>query len=137
MAGYSGTPLAKKIGIKEGAHVLVPHDIEWYRALLGDIPSGVHFANTEEQERLYDIIHVFVCSHEELRHGVTRYREVLQKNGALWVSWRKGKIAKETGLNEDAVRGMALEVGLVDVKVAAVDDVWSALKLVYRKKDRL
>lgn len=136
MAGYSRTPLAKKLGIKEGVCVLATVENGWYRELLGDVPNGVHISSVEEREHPYDVIHVFVQTHEELAYAVAHYKQLLKKNGALWVSWRKGKIAKQTGLNEDAVRGMALECGLVDVKVAAVDDVWSGLKLVYRVNDR-
>jgi hypothetical protein len=134
VTGYSGTPLAKKLGIKEGSSVVAVGAPKGYRALLEPVPAAVRFAS--KADKTTDIVHVFGTKKSELASALASYREKLQPSAAVWVSWPK-KLAKvPTDITEDVVRELALPLGFVDVKVCAVDDVWSALKLVVRKELR-
>jgi hypothetical protein len=131
MAGYSGTPLVKKLGIKDG---FLCHRFQapaHYDDLLGELPAGARFTARLGGE--LDFIHAFFEDARSFRAALPRLKAALRSSGALWISWRKGKV---TDLTEDAVRDHALAAGLVDVKVCAVDDTWSGLKLVYRLRDR-
>ena len=127
-SGYSGTPLAKKLGIKEGTRILgynLPGD---YLKTLQPLPS-----NVELMDKLFKttFIHVFVRDAEELAVVLPTYKALLQKSGMFWISWPKG-----TKLKRDYIREQGLQAGLVDVKVASFNDQWSGLKFVYRLKDR-
>src|SRR5262245_40334135 len=127
MAGYSGTPLLKKLGLKPGMKAL----------LMGAVykpPSGVTVA-TKPGAGL-DFVHVFVKEREDLSNRFETLAKSLAPAGMLWVSWPKGASKVKTDLNENIVRDIGLKAGLVDVKVCAVDDVWSGLKFVIRLKDR-
>lgn len=134
MSGYSGTPLAKKLGIVEGCHLLpigAPGD---YMELLEPLPAGVQFAKRLTPST--DIVHVFTASRDELQRLLTRYRAKLKSTGMVWVSWPKKTAKVPTDITEDTIREVALPLGFVDVKVCAVNEVWSGLKLVIRKEFR-
>ncbi|HEX7899256.1 MAG TPA: DUF3052 domain-containing protein [Planctomycetota bacterium] len=129
MAGYSGTPLAKKLGLKAGLRSHVENPPAGYAKTL-----GTSLPRRDEGE--LDFIQAFVRDEAELRALMPAMKERLAKTGMLWISWAKKTSKLFAGVTEDKVRALALENGLVDVKVCAVDDDWSGLKLVYRLKDR-
>jgi Protein of unknown function (DUF3052) len=132
MAGYSPTPLFKKLGLKEGMQVKLIHAPANYWALMGDLA----YKPIIEGAPPYDIVHLFTNSVQELKELLPDMMQQIKKNGIIWVSWYKLSAKKTTELTENVVRELALASGLVDVKVCAFDDDWSALKLVYRLKDR-
>lgn len=138
IVGYSGKPLAVKLGIKAGFRVAVIHaPADYFSATLGDVPPDVTFANTVEGHTAsLDLIHFFTHQAAELRAHFPALKAAMTQAGCLWVSWPKGSSKVPTDLNENLIREIGLDGGLVDVKVAAVDAVWSALKFVYRLKDR-
>ncbi|HLA94730.1 MAG TPA: DUF3052 family protein [Pyrinomonadaceae bacterium] len=133
-AGYSGTPLAKKLGIKEGFTVLGVNLPENYGDLVEPLPEGVSIV-TKPQADL-DLIHFFTNSAGELLKGLSEYKNLIKQNGTIWVSWYKKAAKMPTEITEDDVRNTALDLGLVDVKVCAVDEKWSGLKLVIRVENR-
>jgi len=143
-AGYSGTPLAKKLGIKEGITVVAVGAPGNYEGLVGPLSERVklflHEKGTLATARVSafepDIIHLFTNSRDELFRGLAEYRNVIKQDGAIWVSWYKRAAKLPTEITEDVVREAALPLGLVDVKVCAVDERWSGLKLVIRKENR-
>lgn len=133
-AGYSGTPLSRKLGIKAGSKVLVvasPHD---YFELLEPIPDAVEFVSRLSSST--DIIHLFTTRKSELQKKLVSYRKSINTAAAVWVSWPKKSAKVETDITEDTVREVALPLGFVDIKVCAVDAVWSGLKLMVRKELR-
>jgi len=132
--GYSATPLAKKLGIKEGSIVLGVNPPGNYAELLAPLPSGVEILKSPQRE--IDILHLFTNSRDELIRGLSEYRHLIKQNGAIWVSWYKKAAKLPTEITEDTVREAAFPLGLVDVKVCAVDERWSGLKLVIRKENR-
>lgn len=134
MAGYSGTPLARKLGISEGHEVCAVGAPEGYRALLQPLPSGVRFVAAAT--RATDLVHLFTKSRAELAEALIAYRAKLAPDAAVWISWPKKSAKVPTDVTEDVVRDVALPLGFVDVKVCAVDDVWSGLKLVVRRELR-
>jgi hypothetical protein len=134
MAGYSGTPLAAKLGIKEQSEIFVVGAPEGYRELLEPFPSSVRFA--PEPSASTDMVHLFATKHSELAQALTSYRKLLSPQTVVWVSWPKKAARVPTEITEDAVREVALPLGFVDVKVCAVNEVWSGLKLVVRKELR-
>jgi hypothetical protein len=134
MAGYSGTPLAKKLGIKPGTLLCVVNAPADYAALLAPLPENV--AIVREVSEGADIVHVFVKRRSELVELINVYKDKIKQNGAIWVSWPKKAAKITTDVTEDTVREVALPLGLVDIKVCAVDEVWSGLKLVIRKENR-
>ena len=133
-AGYSGTPLAKKLGIRENARVLVLNEPEAYRDWLAPVPAGVEF--TTDAEPPLAFVHLFTTSKADLTKRIKRLRKQLAPDGVLWVSWPKKASGVKTDVTEDTIREVALPAGLVDVKVCAVTDVWSGLKLVIRVAER-
>jgi hypothetical protein len=133
-AGYSGTPLAKKLGIKESSRVLVLGAPDDFSDLLDPLPVGVIFESKAGPR--VDIAHVFVTWKEELAKHSSVLRGKLRPDAALWVSWPKKAAKVPTTVTEDTIRELALPIGFVDVKVCAVSDVWSGLKLVVRKELR-
>jgi hypothetical protein len=133
-AGYSGTPLAKKLGIDEGAHVLAVHAPANYFGLLADIPNEVTF--DKRLSAATDIVHIFTTQLKKLRSELIRLRKAIRSDTAVWVSWPKKTSKVPTDVTEDAIREVAIPMGFVDVKVCAVSDVWSGLKLVIRKELR-
>lgn len=135
MAGYSGTPLQKKLGIKPGARVVFVNDPPSLRRDLGELPDGVKILKSSANQ--LDFVHVFVEARAELERHFAKLAPQLQPAGMLWVSWPKKASGVATDLNENIVREIGLASGLVDVKVCAVDDTWSGLKFVIRVKDRV
>jgi hypothetical protein len=132
MAGYSGTPLAKKLGIKPGTTLLLLNPPDDYRELLAPIPDDVFFVAKPGKSGC-DIVHLFVTSLAELDRDLPKARKALDVDGALWVSWYKQAAKIPTDVTEGHIREHALRGDLVDVKVCAVSDVWSGLKLIVRK----
>lgn len=133
-AGYSGTPLARKLGIVPAARLLVVDAPDDYAALLAPLPDGVVF-DTKPGPRI-DVAHVFVVHREDLHRHLRTLRAKLRPDAALWISWPKKASKVPTTVTEDVIRELALPLGWVDVKVCAVSDVWSGLKLVVRKELR-
>jgi hypothetical protein len=131
MAGYSGTPLSKKLGIKPGARVKVRGAPAHYADLLAPMPDGA--VVSARLRPPFDILHVFTRSRAKLQSELDRGIREMPQDGSLWVSWPKKASGVETDVTEDVVRELALPMGLVDVKVCAVDETWSGLKLVIRK----
>jgi hypothetical protein len=133
-AGYSGTPLAAKLGIKASARVLTVNAPPHYRELLVGLPDGVDFVT--DREPPVGFAHVFCTSAADLAARLPGLLADLAPDGVIWVSWPKKAPGVATDLTEDGIRAAALPLGLVDVKVCAVDAVWSGLKLVIRKANR-
>ena len=134
MAGYSGTPLAKKLGIKPGMIVHVVNAPGDYTALVDPFPQDVVISSKPERE--LDLVHVFTKRRSELAASLKALQKKIKQNGIIWVSWPKKSSGVPSEVTEDAVRQTALPLGLVDVKVCAVDEIWSGLKLVIRKENR-
>jgi hypothetical protein len=134
MAGYSATPLARKIGIKEGSELLLLGAPSTYLSLLDPLPAAVKVVSRLTDAT--DIVHVFSTRRAELEKELARLRPRLRPTGMVWVSWPKKASKVPTDITEDTIREIALPLGFVDVKVCAVDDVWSGLKLVIRKELR-
>jgi hypothetical protein len=130
-AGYSGTPLAKKLGIKAGSTVHPVGAPPGYRELLAPLPPGVGWATRVSAE--VDLVHLFVTERRALATALRRLRKALASDAVLWVSWPKKAAKVATDITEDVIREVALPLGFVDVKVCAVDATWSGLKLVVRK----
>jgi hypothetical protein len=138
MAGYSKRSLVEKLGIKQGFKVAFVDPTDDYRRTLGKLPEGVTVAHPErppEIERELDLVHVFGRSRRDMESKIARLKRCLVPEGMLWVSWPKASSRVVTDLNENIIREIALKNGLVDVKVCAVDETWSGLKLVVRLKD--
>lgn len=135
MAGYSGTPLAKKLGIKEGYKVLIIDAPEYYWSLFSELPPNIEVVNDGEVETIH-FIHLFTTDLTAFERNLTKVAPLLKKDGLLWISWPKKSAKIPTTVDKWAVMRLGQAVGLVDVKVAAVDDSWSGLKFVYRKEDR-
>jgi hypothetical protein len=134
LAGYSGTPLSKKLGIKPGSKVLLVEAPPGHRKLLAPLPEGVEFVPRLSQST--DLVHYFSTKSAHLKKTLPAIRKKMRADAVLWISWPKKAAHVATDLTEDAVRELALPLGLVDVKVCAIDDVWSGLKLVVRKELR-
>jgi hypothetical protein len=130
-AGYSGTPLARKLGIKPGGRVHVIDAPRGFRALLAPLPERVVFESQLSQSA--DIIVVFSQNLAGLRVRLAVLRGAMRSDAAAWVAWPKKASGVRTDVTENAIRDLALAIGLVDVKVCAIDDVWSGLKVVIRK----
>jgi hypothetical protein len=130
-AGYSKTPLAKKLGIGEASRVLLVDSPENYADLVEPLPAGVVFET--EATPTVDIAHVFATRKEDLARRLAALRKALRPDAVVWVSWPKKAAKVATTITEDTIRELAFPLGLVDVKVCAVSDVWSGLKLVVRK----
>jgi hypothetical protein len=134
MAGYSGTPLAKKLDIREGAVVALLGAPGGFVDLLEGLPDGVTF-RTRAQGHL-DLAITFHVRRADLERRLPVVLRALDRNGALWVAWPKKASKVPTDVTEDVVREVVLPVGLVDTKVCAIDDTWSGLKVVWRKELR-
>ncbi len=133
-AGYSGTPLAQKLGIKPGFRVKVTAAPPNYAELVAPLPDGASLAPNLKPP--VDIWHLFARSRAELDARLPACVDAVRPAGTLWVSWPKKASGVATDLSEDGIRELALPFGLVDVKVCAVDATWSGLKLVIRKELR-
>jgi len=134
MAGYSGTPLAQKLGIKEGQKVATIGVPVGYRKLLSPLPEKVSF--TRELKSGATFLHLFVSDRKAMERELKRLRKLIADNGVLWVSWPKKSSGVTTDVTEDIIREVALPLGFVDVKVCAVDETWSGLKLMVRRENR-
>jgi hypothetical protein len=130
-AGYSGTPLAGKLGLKPGMPVHVAGEPESYRDWLAPLPDGVRFLPRLSAEA--QLVHLFADRRGKLEAALRLCRERLTADAVVWVSWPKKSSKVATDITEDVIRELALPLGYVDVKVCAVSDVWSGLKLVVRK----
>lgn len=133
-AGYSGKPLVAKLGIRSGDSVAFVGAPPGYRKLLGPLPERVRIVSPDSDD--LDCVQVFVRSQGELREQLQDLRRRIKPTGMMWISWPKQTSGLATDLTETQVREVALDAGLVDVKVAAIDATWSGLKLVVRAKDR-
>jgi len=133
-SGYSGTPLAKKLGIAEGSRVLVKDAPPGYSSWLAPLPKGVVFE--PRLSKATDIVHVFTDRAASLGRELRGLRKAIRSDAAVWVSWPKKSSKVPTDITEDTIRELALPLGFVDVKVCAVSEVWSGLKLVVRKELR-
>lgn len=131
MSGHSGTPLARKPGIRDGFRLVVIGAPEDYPDLLAPLPPAVEFATAPDAST--NLVHLFTRSRTELTQALPRYRRTLAANAVVWISRPKKSSKVPTEVTEDVVRELALPLGLVDVKVCAVDDLRSGLKLVVRK----
>jgi hypothetical protein len=134
-AGYSGTPLAKKLGIKTGFNMAVINAPGYYLNLFTDLPGNLDIA--DEISTGHDMIHLFVKDRQSYLSRLPLLKDQIKQNGMIWISWPKKASKIVTDITEDVIRDEALKNGLVDVKVCAVDEVWSGLKLVIRLKDRV
>ena len=134
MAGYSETPLVKKLGIKPGASVALVHPPDDFLTTLGELPSDVTFA--KPTTKALDFILCFVLSERILLRDFTKLAQRLDSDGMIWIAWPKKSSGVATDLTFDRVQRIGLDAGLVDVKICAIDDTWSGLKFVYRLKDR-
>jgi len=134
MAGYSGKPLTTKLGIRGGHRLLIRNAPANYSALVSPLPDGVLVSSRIRSN--VDICHFFTKSATELRATLPGLMCRIRQDGMIWVSWPKKASKVVTDVSEDTVREVALPIGLVDVKVCAVDEIWSGLKLVIRKELR-
>ena len=131
MTGYSGTPLARKLGIRDGSRICVVAAPPDYRSILAPLPAGVRISAAASAAT--DIAHVFATRRAVLERRLSAFRRTLRADAAVWVSWPKRSAKVPTDITEDTIRAIALPLGFVDVKVCAVTDVWSGLKLVVRR----
>lgn len=134
MAGYSATPLSKKLGFKADQRVHTKNTPQNYLQLIDPVPEGVSISSRSRAN--VDLCHFFTKSRRELEAQLPRLMNIIRRDGMIWVSWPKKASKVKTDVTEDVIRAVALPLGLVDVKVCAVDDVWSGLKLVIRKELR-
>lgn len=136
-SGYSGTPLPQKLGIKPGHRVRFAAAPPEFATALGELPQPLHIVPPGDDSAAdLDLVVFFTTSADELRERFDRLAASLRPAGMLWIAWPKKASRVPTDLTEDVVRRIALDGGMVDVKVCAIDATWSGLKLVYRLKDR-
>ena len=134
MQGYSKTPLAQKLGIRADSKVLIVNGPKHYRKLVEPLPDGAKIV--ARLSEAVDLVHIFVTRKSELAELLKGFRARPNSDVVIWVSWPKKPAKMHTDVTDNAVREVALPLGLVDVKVCAVDDTWSGLKLVVRKELR-
>lgn len=134
MAGYSGTPLAKKLGIREGCRLFLSGAPKNYLELVAPLPEGARVVPKVDGKT--DVVHIFSTERAHLTKTLRASLAKLRQDGTIWVSWPKRSSKVPTDITEDTIREVALPMGLVDNKVCAVDDVWSGLRLVVRKENR-
>ena len=134
MAGYSGTPSAKKLGIKEGSRIALINAPSDFESTLEQLPAGVEFV--KRPTKGLDIILFFVLTERALSRDFAKLAARLTANGMIWIAWPKKSSSVSTDLSFERVQRIGLDGGLVDVKICAIDETWSALKFVYRLKDR-
>jgi hypothetical protein len=133
-AGYSGTPLAKKLGIKNDSKIKIVNHPDYYFKLFTDFPSKTQNATDSKIKK--DFIHYFAKTISELETDIKQLSQEIEQNGIIWISWPKKASKIETDLNGNIVREIGLKNGLVDIKVCAVDVIWSGLKFVMPLKNR-
>ena len=134
MAGYSGTPLPQKLGIKPGLKVVTINAPTNYRRLVGTIPENVMFS--ERLKAHSGFVHVFTKKSSELKKTLSLLRGKIADTATVWVSWPKKSSGVPADVTEDVVRAVAIPLGFVDVKVCAIDQTWSGLKLMIRRENR-
>ena len=134
MPGYSGTPLPRKLGLKPPMTLVALDAPSEYRSWLGALPAGVRIVS--KPDKPLQAAHVFATRRAVLKKHLVAFRKQLEPDGFVWVSWPKKSSKVETEITEDTIRELALPLGFVDIKVCAVSDVWSGLKLVIRKTER-
>lgn len=134
LSGYSGTPLAKKLGIKEGSKIRLVNQPAYYFDLFTDMPLHVEILTDKKTKK--DLVHYFTDKVSQISKDIISLRNEIYPNGMIWVSWPKKASKISTDITEDTIRNLALANGLVDIKVCAVDETWSGLKLVVPVKDR-
>ena len=134
MAGYSSTPLAKKLGIKEQSRIAFVNAPENFLDYLGPLPDGIELV--KRLTKPLDLILLFVTSERALARDFAKLTDKLAINGMIWIAWPKKSSGVATDLLFDSVQRIGLDAGLVDVKICAVDETWSGLKFVFRLKDR-
>ncbi len=133
-AGYSGTPLPRKLGIRQGARVALLGAPEGFDSVLGELPPEV--AVRRRAQGPLDVVVAFFTERAQLERRLPALRGALASDGGLWIAWPKRASGRATDVTEGVVRELGLAAGLVDNKVCAIDDVWSGLRLVYRLRDR-
>jgi hypothetical protein len=133
-AGYSGTPLVRKLGIKPGARLAVLRAPEGFDATLGELPDGVSVRRRAAGTA--DVLVAFFVRRAELARRLDGLTRALDSAGGLWIAWPKQASGVDTDLNENVARELGLAAGLVDNKVCAIDEMWSGLRFVYRLRDR-
>ncbi|XVU28470.1 DUF3052 domain-containing protein [Actinoplanes sp. CA-054009] len=136
MAGYSGTPLYRKLGIKPGHRVALLDAPAGFAATLGGLPDGVVVLRELAVDVPSDVIVLFVTGRHELRGRLDEVRAGMAQDGGFWVAWPKRASKVPTDVTEDVIREIALPTGLVDNKVCAIDGIWSGLRLVIRRENR-
>lgn len=133
-AGYSKTPLAQKLGIQSGFRVAVIQAPRPYDKVVPSLPGQVELLTA--RARNLDMVHLFVKRRNTLEQRLPKAMDSIKRSGFIWVSWPKGSSGVSSDVSEDTVRSVALPLGMVDVKVCAVDQTWSGLKLVIRRENR-
>jgi hypothetical protein len=133
-SGYSGTPLARKLGIKDNFKIKLINQPDYYFKLFSDMLTGIK--NSKDNKTKKDFIHYFATKAEALNRDMKSLKNELEQNGMIWISWHKLSSKIPTDITENIIRDIALKNGLVDIKVCAVDEIWSGLKLVIPVKDR-
>jgi|SRR6516162_4373865 hypothetical protein len=134
MHGYSGTPLAKKLGIKPDCRIFVENAPDNYATLLAPLPDRVDIV--KKLTGKVDLVHLFTKEARELTAKLQKYLSAIRGDAVIWISWPKKAAKIATDITEDVIRDIALPLGLVDTKVCAVDEIWSGLKLVVRLENR-
>lgn len=133
-AGYSGTPLVKKLGFKPRFKVKLVNEPDYYNELLDGLPEDVEFLTNAKSPK--DLIHLFVHKKADIIKLLYSLKKELKQNGMIWVSWPKKSSGINTDVTEDDIRNIAIQNDLVDIKVCAIDETWSGLKLVIPLKSR-
>ena len=136
MAGYSETPLIKKLGIKPGHRLIILNEPSAYWKWISPLPEGAVVPGKPSPQSI-DFIHLFVKEKKTYEKEVLRLKRFMNPVGMIWISWPKKSSKVPSDLDENIIRNYALKNGLVDVKVCAVDEIWSGLKLVIPVKDRV
>jgi hypothetical protein len=134
VAGYSGKPVVQKLGIKPGFRIFVGDAPSSYRDIVGKLPDGVKFG--AHLNAPFDMVHLFATKAAGLKSRLERCRAAIAPDGMVWVSWPKKASGVATDLSDVVVRNIALPLGLVDVKVCAIDETWSGLKFVIPREQR-
>jgi hypothetical protein len=138
MAGYSGTPLVKKIGIKPDHRVAVVDSPNGFAKELGPMPEGAKFVSAYGAAKpgTLDVVILFLKSRASMEKQLPKLKTKITQAGMIWAAWPKKACGIETDLNENIIRDTAIALGLVDIKVCAINEIWSGLKLVIPVKDR-
>jgi hypothetical protein len=136
MAGYSGTPLAQKLGIKENHRVALLGAPSTFAKTLGALPAAVSVATKATGMAVFDVFVVFVKRRNDLAAAIAKLRKHMEPAAGLWIAWPKKASGVATDITEDTIREIALPTGLVDNQVCAIDETWSGLRLVIRKANR-